>query len=71
MTGSGGYVLANVLHTDRARLRPLIPGSPATVALRRAYQARKTWSFAGGGGQPAARPPACLVPCCGWPVLQA
>jgi transposase len=41
MTGSGAYVLADVLRTDRARLRPLIPDSPATVALRRACQARK------------------------------
>jgi hypothetical protein len=41
MTGSGAYVLADVLRTDRARLRPPIPDSPATVALRRACQARK------------------------------
>jgi transposase len=30
------FVLADTLRTDRARLRPLIPDSPATVALRRA-----------------------------------
>jgi transposase len=35
------YVLADTLRTDRARLRPLIPDSPATVALRRACRARK------------------------------
>jgi transposase len=35
------FVLADTLRTDRARLRPLIPDSPATVALRRACRARK------------------------------
>ena len=35
------YVLADTLRTDRARLCPLIPDSPATVALRRACRARK------------------------------
>ena len=35
------YVLADVLRTDRARLRPLTPASPATVALRQACRARK------------------------------
>jgi len=35
------YVLADVLHTDRARLRPLIPDSPATVTLRQACRARQ------------------------------
>ncbi|MGH3469956.1 MAG: IS110 family transposase, partial [Thermocrispum sp.] len=35
------YVLADTLRTDRARLRPLVPDSPATVALRRACRARK------------------------------
>jgi transposase len=34
------YVLADVLRTDRARLRPLIPASPATVTLRQACRAR-------------------------------
>ena len=34
-------VLADTLRTDRPRLRPLIPDSPATVALRRACRARK------------------------------
>jgi hypothetical protein len=34
-------VLAGVLRTDRARLRPLTPASPATVALRQACRARK------------------------------
>lgn len=35
------YVLADTLRTDRARLRPLVPDSPATVALRRAVRARR------------------------------
>jgi hypothetical protein len=35
------YVLADVLRTDRARLRPLIPESPATVTLRQACRARQ------------------------------
>ncbi len=35
------FVLAETLRTDRARLRPLIPDQPATVALRRACRARK------------------------------
>ena len=35
------YVLADTLRTDRARLAPLTPDSPATVALRRACRARK------------------------------
>jgi transposase len=34
------YVLADVLRTDRARLRPLIPDSPATVTLRQTCRAR-------------------------------
>jgi transposase len=33
-------VLADVLRTDRARLRPLVPDSPETVALRQACRAR-------------------------------
>ena len=41
MTGSGACVLADVLRTGRARLRPLIPDSPATVTLRQACRARK------------------------------
>ena len=34
-------VLADVLRTDRARLRPLIPDGPATVTLRQACRARQ------------------------------
>ncbi len=34
-------MLADVLRTDRARLRPLIPDSPETVTLRQACRARK------------------------------
>ncbi len=35
------FVLADTLRTDRARLRPLIPDAPATIALRAAVRARK------------------------------
>jgi transposase len=37
----GAYVPADTLRTDRARLAPLTPDSPATVSLRRACRARK------------------------------
>jgi transposase len=35
------YVLADTLRTDRARLRPLVPDTEPTIALRRACRARK------------------------------
>jgi transposase len=35
------FVLADTLRTDRVRLRPLVPDTPATVALRAAVRARK------------------------------
>jgi transposase len=35
------YLLADTLRTDRARLRPLVPDTEATIALRRACRARK------------------------------
>jgi transposase len=35
------FVLADVLRTDRARLRPLVPDSPATLALRSVVRARR------------------------------
>lgn len=35
------FVLADTLRTDRARLRPLVPDAPDTVALRRACRTRK------------------------------
>jgi len=35
------YVLADTLRTDRARLRPLVPDSPATVTLRGTCRARQ------------------------------
>ena len=35
------FVLADTLRTDRARLRPLTPDAPTTIALRRACRARK------------------------------
>jgi transposase len=39
------FVLADTLRTDRARLCPLVPDSPATVALRAVVRARRdTWS---------------------------
>src|ERR1700748_246920 len=35
------FVLADTLRTDRARLRPLVPDGPATLALRAAVRARR------------------------------
>ena len=35
------FVLADTLRTDRARLRPLLPDTPATVTLRQTCRARK------------------------------
>jgi transposase len=35
------FVLADTLRTDRARLHPLLPDAPATVALRQTCRARK------------------------------
>lgn len=35
------FVLADTLRTDRARLRPLVPDSPATITLRQTVRARK------------------------------
>ena len=35
------FVLTDTLRTDRARLPPLVPDSPATVALRQTCRARK------------------------------
>jgi transposase len=35
------FVLADTLRTDRARLRPLLPDTPATVTLRATCRARK------------------------------
>jgi transposase len=35
------YVLADTLRTDRARLRPLLPDSPATTTLRTTVRARR------------------------------
>jgi len=35
------FVLADTLRTDRARLRPLLPDTPATITLRQACRARK------------------------------
>jgi transposase len=39
--GFDSFVLADTLRTDRARLRPLVPDTPATIALRAAVRARK------------------------------
>lgn len=35
------FVLADTLRTDRARLRPLVPDTPQTIALRHACRTRK------------------------------
>jgi len=35
------FVLADTLRTDRARLHPLVPDSPATITLRQTCRARK------------------------------
>ena len=35
------FVLADTLRTDRARLRPLVPDTPATLALRASVRARR------------------------------
>lgn len=39
--GFDAFVLADTLRTDRPRLRPLVPDTEATIALRRACRARK------------------------------
>jgi len=41
------FVLADTLRTDRARLRPLTPDSPATLTLRRPCARGRTWSTIG------------------------
>jgi hypothetical protein len=46
-TGSGAYVLADVLRTDQARLRPLTPDGPATTTLRQICRARRIWYATG------------------------
>ena len=40
-TAADAYILADVLRTDGHRLRPLLPDSPATMALRASVRARK------------------------------
>src|SRR5215831_21139261 len=71
-TGSGAYVLADVLRTDRARLRPLIPGSPATATLGQACRARKDLvRHRAAVGNHSCAPTCCARSPCGWPVLQA
>ena len=52
------FVLADTLRTDRARLRPLIPDTPATIALRTACRARKDLV----GHRVALRQPAARAP---------
>ena len=55
------YVLADTLRTDRARLRPLTPDSPATVTLRRTCRARK--DLVGPGSRwPTSCAPTCRPP---------
>jgi hypothetical protein len=41
------FVLADTLRTDRLRLRPFTPDSPATVALRARCGRARTWSTIG------------------------
>jgi len=41
------FVLADTLRTDRARLRPLVPDTAATIALRAAVRPGGTWSRTG------------------------
>lgn len=55
------YVLADTLRTDRARLRILVPDSPATSPCARPAEPAKTWST------PASRSPTssaltCITP---------
>ena len=58
-----GYVLADVLRTDRARLRPLIPDSPAKAHAAAGLPGSKDLvRHPGCGGQPAAHPPVVRVP---------
>ena len=45
------FVLADTLRTDRARLRPLVPDTPATVSLRMTVGHAGTWC--GTGWRPA------------------
>jgi hypothetical protein len=54
------FVLADTLRTDRARLRPLIPDAPATLALRAAVGPARTWSRTGW------RPAASCMPTWPW-----
>ena len=50
------YVLADVLRTDRARMRPLTRDSEQTITLRMTVRARQDLVHrTGGDGQPAAR----------------
>jgi len=42
------YILADVLRTDGQRLRPLLPDTPATMALRASVRARKDLVHARG-----------------------
>ena len=57
------YVLAETLRTDRARLRPLTPDSPATIdPAPRLPGPQGPGHPPGRGGQPAARPPAERLP---------
>ena len=57
------YVLADTLRTDRARLAPLTPGSPATVSLRRTCPGPQGPRLPPRRrGQPAPRAPAQRLP---------
>lgn len=59
------FVLADTLRTDRSRLRPLLPDTPATATLRRTCRPRKDLVAPGCVGQSAARAPARRLSGCG------
>jgi transposase len=55
-------VLADTLRTDRARLRPLQPDSPATTTLRATVRARRDLDPSNRGTAPVAHPNAGGAP---------
>ena len=46
------FVLADTLRTDRARLRPLVPDTPATISLRMTVRAHVDHAHGMIGGGP-------------------
>ncbi|MEQ6180448.1 transposase [Mycobacterium tuberculosis] len=60
------FVLADTLRTDRSRLRPLLPDTPATATLRRTCRPpQRPRRPPGCVGQSAARAPARRLSGCG------